>query len=870
MTWTPAGDLVNPDFASSGTGWTVVTGTPRYSTLTVNSVSKTCFNGATGADDDDLVSLSQTLAIPADTKKARVTTWYGGSFADYDAGVVTLILYDGSANIVGGVSTTQVDNTVFYQEAILECIVPSTAVSAVLLLSAVRVGSGGAANNGVVSEANVDWFIDAGLTIYTAPNFLVNGTFETGDTTGWSSVSGSGITVTSGALLIAGAYSCISVSGGTNNTIHSRMTAEAPITFIPPTAQGVYLTGLSNSNQGDISDSVRARLDIYDADGVLLETHERWLQMGNIGIRQWTLWVDVLPVGAATIEVDFDFWLGATGAVCNASIDNLELVFFSEIAPVDISPIFQVRLPNGTWYNLSPRFEGAGTSGWVRDPGVELGYFLADDGAFHPVAAGSGIMIGTWGKDTGTSASDPGAGDFTLDDTTYAGATAMYISYESSAGLDVEQIVALWTAGAYLYLEQIGDATKAVIYEVSAFTDNTTWAEIGLTYVDSIGTFFDDGAQVGVIFVPPAGVASVAWGSITGTLSAQTDLQAALDLKLEHVVEDLTPEFAADLDMLVNSILNVQRIDIPGLATYGTGAVISPYPALVNMEANRTWNYQISGIFGDALVFPPGVTFGGTQTIQKALSIVGAGFLFFANPTIKNDPAIASINFSGFYALASTPIYQADNQATTAGVSFIEFFSSPVFECINGGSMNAASASIATVSSAHTIGANVNNFGQRHGIQVVDTSGSGTLTNMNGYSVANLTKATNHTDVLLGATSTPSGTHSIYQSNEWKNRWNAAQQYKVRGVSAARTLDSTDHIIEYTGAANADMQLPAANTCQGREYVLKKTAAGHPRFVPAGADTIDGAANLQLTVANSARTIVSNGTATWRVIASYL
>src|SRR5690606_15987393 len=42
---------------------------------------------------------------------------------------------------------------------------------------------------------------------------------------------------------------------------------------------------------------------------------------------------------------------------------------------------------------------------------------------------------------------------------------------------------------------------------------------------------------------------SAAWGNITGTLSDQTDLQTALDSKLEAVVDDTSPQLGGNLDL---------------------------------------------------------------------------------------------------------------------------------------------------------------------------------------------------------------------------------------------------------------------------------------------------------------------------------
>jgi len=64
-----------------------------------------------------------------------------------------------------------------------------------------------------------------------------------------------------------------------------------------------------------------------------------------------------------------------------------------------------------------------------------------------------------------------------------------------------------------------------------------------------------------------SGSASTDWGSIGGTLSDQTDLQSALDDKLENIVEDTTPQLGGELNADGNNIIDLADI------TFKTGAI---------------------------------------------------------------------------------------------------------------------------------------------------------------------------------------------------------------------------------------------------------------------------------------------------------
>jgi len=92
-----------------------------------------------------------------------------------------------------------------------------------------------------------------------------------------------------------------------------------------------------------------------------------------------------------------------------------------------------------------------------------------------------------------------------------------------------------------------------------------------------------------------------------------------------------------------------------------------------------------------------------------------------------------------------------------------------------------------------------------------------------------------------------------------------SEGHKVQGVSADDTLDATDYFTSVdTSSADVTINLPAASTCEGRTYVIKKIAAGNSLIVDAaGADLIDGAATYSVTNIYASITIISDGVSNW-------
>jgi hypothetical protein len=86
---------------------------------------------------------------------------------------------------------------------------------------------------------------------------------------------------------------------------------------------------------------------------------------------------------------------------------------------------------------------------------------------------------------------------------------------------------------------------------------------------------------------------------------------------------------------------------------------------------------------------------------------------------------------------------------------------------------------------------------------------------------------------------------------------------KYRGITALRTIDATDYLINCT-ANTFTVTLPTAASVGGRTYVVKNSGTGVITIACNGAETIDGIATHTLAQYDSL-TLVSNGT-NWIII----
>lgn len=93
---------------------------------------------------------------------------------------------------------------------------------------------------------------------------------------------------------------------------------------------------------------------------------------------------------------------------------------------------------------------------------------------------------------------------------------------------------------------------------------------------------------------------------------------------------------------------------------------------------------------------------------------------------------------------------------------------------------------------------------------------------------------------------------------------NNAMNMPYRAISAARTLDTTDYIVNCT-ANTFTVTLPTASGNTGRVYIVKNSGTGTITVACTGAQVIDGAATQSLATQYSLIRVVSNGS-NWNII----
>ena len=128
--------------------------------------------------------------------------------------------------------------------------------------------------------------------------------------------------------------------------------------------------------------------------------------------------------------------------------------------------------------------DGTGTKGW------------------YDVSTTAGVSLqGIWKYDDPTGASDPGSGQFRINNSDPALATALYISDETETGFDFSVILGALGIGDVLYFQNEEDASEGILATISSITDNGSWYNFGITVNDNNGSSFTDGKEFGFVFV---------------------------------------------------------------------------------------------------------------------------------------------------------------------------------------------------------------------------------------------------------------------------------------------------------------------------------------------------------------------------------
>jgi hypothetical protein len=194
--------------------------------------------------------------------------------------------------------------------------------------------------------------------------------------------------------------------------------------------------------------------------------------------------------------------------------------------------------------------------------------------------------------------------------------------------------------------------------------------------------------------------ASTAWGSITGTLSAQTDLQTALDAKAPLASPALTGTPTAPTATAGTSTTQlattafVTAVDVlkaPIASPTFTGVPAAPTAtAGTNTTQLATTAFVTNGLSTKANLASP--TFTGTVTIPAGASI--SGFAPLASPALTGTPtAPTASTVTNSTQIATTAFVKAQAYATLASPTFTGTVTIPAGASITGYLTTASAAS---------------------------------------------------------------------------------------------------------------------------------------------------------------------------------
>ena len=127
---------------------------------------------------------------------------------------------------------------------------------------------------------------------------------------------------------------------------------------------------------------------------------------------------------------------------------------------------------------------------------------------------------------TNTSATDPTNKKFKANNTIPSAVTEIYYSDITNGGVDASNIINNLNSGSIIYIQQKDNSSSSTLYNVIGNPiDNTSWWTVPVAYDSGESLPSNNKKAISIFFgVGP----NAAWGSIGGTLSAQTDLQTEL------------------------------------------------------------------------------------------------------------------------------------------------------------------------------------------------------------------------------------------------------------------------------------------------------------------------------------------------------
>jgi hypothetical protein len=165
--------------------------------------------------------------------------------------------------------------------------------------------------------------------------------------------------------------------------------------------------------------------------------------------------------------------------------------------------------------NYTSLFKASGVEGLE-------GQVWASQGVGQPPTwrnAGSGSIDLTFKFNTTTAGTDPGNQAFALNSATYSAVTSISFDVLTIANFDTSTILSILASGNRIYIQQINDANRAAVFEVTGVaTNNTGWWSVPVSFIKTTvaGTLYQSNANCTAVFILSSSSTTVA--SPTGTV----------------------------------------------------------------------------------------------------------------------------------------------------------------------------------------------------------------------------------------------------------------------------------------------------------------------------------------------------------------
>jgi hypothetical protein len=228
-----------------------------------------------------------------------------------------------------------------------------------------------------------------------------------------------------------------------------------------------------------------------------------------------------------------------------------------------------------TWHVWKITGASTDASGYVKLALTYIdgnGTLANDDKVFLSFTASGedGAIPGYYYKfDTGTSDADPGAGELSFNNGTYASVTAIYIDDADANGVTTQTDTITWddstsTIKGYIHIVDINDSTTYARFSITgASTDASGYNKLAVTHLASNNTF-SAADELSVHFTRVGDKGDTGATGSTGPQGPAGDMS--------DLTDDSSPQLGGDLDVVTYDIVSTSNRDID-IIPNGTGDV---------------------------------------------------------------------------------------------------------------------------------------------------------------------------------------------------------------------------------------------------------------------------------------------------------